>query len=318
MALLALPVLVLALPGASPAWARGNPGSDRLAGYYGTGCGRGEEERLLRQAEPLLSGSDVLELQTLLRAHGYNPGPLDGVFGSRTRRAVLEYQRVHGMEADGVVSEATWQSLAGAFPASRPSEVPLPPPQGEVLLVVDVPSRTLTVVADGVPYASFPVAVGTEESPTPVGEWRVVEKSSGWGGGFGVRWLGLNVPWGIYGIHGTNKPWSIGRPLSAGCIRMHNADVTELWEWVPMGARVIVLGLPPHIPEWAKEPMERGAEGWVVVEIQRRLRERGYDVGALDGRFGAQTEQAVRSLQRAAGLPPTGRVGEAVYRLLGL
>ena len=46
-----------------------------------------------------------------------------------------------------------------------------------------------------------------------------------WGGGFGTRWLGLNVPWGIYGIHGTNQPWSIGTQASAGCIRMFNRHV---------------------------------------------------------------------------------------------
>lgn len=310
--------VTLVMLGGPPVLAQERSAKDRLAEYYGTGCGKGEVERVLRQTRPALAGSDVLELQTLLKAHEYDPGPLDGVFGPRTGTAVVRFQQRQGISGDGTVSEATWQSLAGAFSVSRPARTELPPPQGEVLLVVDAPTRTLTVVANGVPYASFPVAVGTAESPTPAGEWRVVEKSSGWGGGFGVRWLGLNVPWGTYGIHGTNKPWSIGRSLSAGCIRMHNSDVTEVWEWVPLGTRVIVLGPPLHIPDWAKEPAGPGAEGWVVVEIQRRLRGRGFDVGALDGRYGAQTEQAVRGLQRAAGLPETGRVGEAVYQILGL
>lgn len=291
---------------------------ERLAEQFGNGCTPDESQRDLYLAEPALRGSDVRELQSLLRAQGYDPGPVDGLFGPRTHAAVVQYQRDAGVGGEGRVTEATWQSLAGAFPAAQSHNQPKPPPRGEVLLIIDVPSRTLTVVEDGVPYASFPVAVGQDESPTPVGEWRVVEKSSGWGGGFGVRWLGLNVPWGTYGIHGTNKPWSIGRPLSAGCVRMHNEDVVNLWDWVPMGTRVIVLGPPIHIPEWAKEPLGLGADGWVVVEIQRRLRERGYEAGTLDGRYGHQTEQAVRSLQRANGLPETGRVNAAVYRLLGL
>ena len=45
----------------------------------------------------------------------------------------------------------------------------------------------------------------------------------------------------IYRIHGTNEPASIGRSASSGCIRMHNADVTELFQHVKMGATVTVL-----------------------------------------------------------------------------
>ncbi|QND49639.1 L,D-transpeptidase [Rhizobium lusitanum] len=43
-------------------------------------------------------------------------------------------------------------------------------------------------------------------------------------------------------IHGTNQPWSIGLNMSSGCIRMMNKDVTDLYERVPIGTRVIVVG----------------------------------------------------------------------------
>ena len=46
----------------------------------------------------------------------------------------------------------------------------------------------------------------------------------------------------LYRIHGTNEPASIGKALSSGCIRMLNEDVADLFERVPKGARVIVLG----------------------------------------------------------------------------
>jgi lipoprotein-anchoring transpeptidase ErfK/SrfK len=42
-------------------------------------------------------------------------------------------------------------------------------------------------------------------------------------------------------IHGTNKPSSIGQSVSAGCIRMINAHVEDLYERVSLGARVVVL-----------------------------------------------------------------------------
>ena len=45
----------------------------------------------------------------------------------------------------------------------------------------------------------------------------------------------------IYRIHGTNAPDSIGKAASSGCIRMLNEDVTELYRFVKLGARVTVL-----------------------------------------------------------------------------
>jgi lipoprotein-anchoring transpeptidase ErfK/SrfK len=44
----------------------------------------------------------------------------------------------------------------------------------------------------------------------------------------------------LYRIHGTNQPWTIGRAVSSGCIRMRNEDVIDLYERVGVGTRVIV------------------------------------------------------------------------------
>lgn len=61
---------------------------------------------------------------------------------------------------------------------------------------------------------------------------------------------GLNNPLGaralyigatLYRIHGTNEPWTIGSSVSSGCIRMTNDDVTDLFERVQIGGKVIVL-----------------------------------------------------------------------------
>lgn len=45
----------------------------------------------------------------------------------------------------------------------------------------------------------------------------------------------------FYRIHGTTEPWTIGRAVSNGCIRMVNAHVIDLYQRVPIGARVVVL-----------------------------------------------------------------------------
>ncbi|MGB3745221.1 MAG: L,D-transpeptidase [Xanthobacteraceae bacterium] len=45
----------------------------------------------------------------------------------------------------------------------------------------------------------------------------------------------------LYRIHGSNEPWTIGTNVSSGCIRMRNDDVTDLYERVKVGTRVVVI-----------------------------------------------------------------------------
>jgi lipoprotein-anchoring transpeptidase ErfK/SrfK len=54
----------------------------------------------------------------------------------------------------------------------------------------------------------------------------------------GVR--GLYLGSSTYRIHGTDAPWTIGQPVSKGCIRMYNQDVIELYDRVPVGTQVTV------------------------------------------------------------------------------
>ena len=55
----------------------------------------------------------------------------------------------------------------------------------------------------------------------------------------GAAVLGLDR--GNYAIHGTNNPRSIGGFVSHGCIRMYNTDIMDLYERVPVGAKVAVV-----------------------------------------------------------------------------
>jgi lipoprotein-anchoring transpeptidase ErfK/SrfK len=45
----------------------------------------------------------------------------------------------------------------------------------------------------------------------------------------------------LYRIHGTNEPWTIGHNVSSGCIRLTNEDVTDLYDRIALGTKVIVL-----------------------------------------------------------------------------
>ena len=51
----------------------------------------------------------------------------------------------------------------------------------------------------------------------------------------------LTLTGGEYAIHGTNRPSSIGTAASYGCVRMHNADVVDLFDRVALGAAVVML-----------------------------------------------------------------------------
>src|SRR5690625_1338133 len=88
-------------------------------------------------------------------------------------------------------------------------------PHSPLYINIDLFKSKLYVIEDNQIKKVFPVVIGTEMSPTPVGQFEIIEKSKAWGGGFGSRWLGLDVPWGVYGIHGTNKPYLIGQNVSS-------------------------------------------------------------------------------------------------------
>jgi peptidoglycan hydrolase-like protein with peptidoglycan-binding domain len=66
-------------------------------------------------AEPnLQKGSTdpaVRDLQEALKALGYNPGPIDGVFGATTEAAVKAFQQARSITADGIVGKVTWINI---------------------------------------------------------------------------------------------------------------------------------------------------------------------------------------------------------------
>jgi lipoprotein-anchoring transpeptidase ErfK/SrfK len=108
-------------------------------------------------------------------------------------------------------------------------------------IVINTTAHTLILYKDKVPIKTYKVAVGKPSTPTPKGTFKIVEKAINPGGPFGARWLGLNEPYGDYGIHGTNAPGLIGRDVSNGCVRMYNKDVIELSNIVPIGTVVRIM-----------------------------------------------------------------------------
>jgi hypothetical protein len=183
-------------------------------------------------------------------------------------------------------------------------------------IVIEMRNYRLTLYRDGQVLKKYTVAIGKPSTPTPIGEWKIIHKGGNWGGGFGARWLGINAPWGIYGIHGTDKPGSIGWRSSHGCVRLQNRNVVELYNLVRVGTPVQIIGDLP--PVKLRKIYKLKAVGQDVVGLQFALRKKGFDPGPADARYGPAMEMAVRKMQLYYGLELTGIVASNEQYLLGL
>jgi len=116
---------------------------------------------------------------------------------------------------------------------------------------INLAARSLAVYEGSNRIRLYPIGPGKESTPTPVGYFKVESKDlnptwtdpddpeysipSGESNPLGYRWMEFQ---GNYGIHGTNKPDSIGHYVSNGCIRMHEKDVEDVFNLVKVGTPV--------------------------------------------------------------------------------
>jgi lipoprotein-anchoring transpeptidase ErfK/SrfK len=122
----------------------------------------------------------------------------------------------------------------------------------QVKLVLDLSRRRLLLRDGRRVVRRMTVGIGRTSSPTPVGRFAVTDKLSGsrYGPYYGCCIVALsahqpNLPAGWTGgnriaIHGTNAPWTIGVPSSAGCPHARDADLRVLMRRVPLGAPVFI------------------------------------------------------------------------------
>ena len=128
---------------------------------------------------------------------------------------------------------------------------------------------------------TFPIGIGSEGNDTPIGEYHVIEKiehpawhvpesikkekpylpdvvPAGPDNPLGSHAMRLSLPTIL--IHGTNKPWGVGRRVSHGCIRLYPEDIPRLFRAVPNGTRVSIV----------RQPVKAGLKsGQVYVEVHR-------------------------------------------------
>ncbi|MCA0147695.1 MULTISPECIES: L,D-transpeptidase [Rossellomorea] len=142
------------------------------------------------------------------------------------------------------------------------------PIPGDPFIIVNKENNQLAYIDDGKIQATFPVATGKTAELTPEGLFNVTVKAKdpyyrkkNIPGGdprnpLGTRWIGFDAEGTdgrIYGIHGTNRPSSIGRYISNGCIRMQNKNVEYLFDKAPVGTKVLVVKTKKSFNQLGKE-----------------------------------------------------------------
>lgn len=133
-------------------------------------------------------------------------------------------------------------------------------------LVINLPEMRVYAYVNGddAPY-TYPLGIGREGLDTPIGKTSIVRKKDGptWRPTARMRKedpeLPASVPpgpdnplgthalylgWPTYAIHGTNRPYGIGRRVSSGCIRMYPEHIKLFFEQIPVGVKVNVINQP--------------------------------------------------------------------------
>lgn len=185
------------------------------------------------------------------------------------------------------------------------------------VVFVDLNHLKLHVFKDNTLFKSYPISGGKSRTPSPLGVWKIISKAN-WGEGFGGSWMGFNVPWGKYGIHGTDEPWSIGRSLSKGCIRMYSKDAKDLKSYIPIGTKVVITKGSFGLFGDTFRTLKPGARGSDVFAIQLRLREMGYYNGSIDGIYGPGLEQSLKKLCKNKNIPFARSITLQIYEAMGL
>ncbi len=128
-------------------------------------------------------------------------------------------------------------------------------------IIIDTPNKFLYLVEDGDKALRYGIGVGrpgftwsgvkTVSAKREWPDWRppadMLQRrpdlprfmSGGIDNPLGARAMYLGST--LYRIHGSNEPWTIGTNVSSGCIRMRNEDVTDLYDRVKVGTKVVVM-----------------------------------------------------------------------------
>lgn len=144
-------------------------------------------------------------------------------------------------------------------------ENPLP---GDPFLIVNKSTNEVAFINENRVQTVVSAATGKTEELTPEGLFTVTVKAknpyyrkSNINGGdpenpLGTRWIGFDAnetDGRMYGLHGTNNPNTIGKYVSKGCVRLQNEAIESLYDFIPLGTKVLVTTTNESYESIAKE-----------------------------------------------------------------
>jgi len=190
------------------------------------------QERLGQVNISLLFSPIVTELDAL---HQVQKGDTLGKIASANGTTVEFLKRANGLASDTI----------------RPQQK-LKVPKGRFTIVVDKSQKQLLLTEDNQFIKTYAVGTGEGDS-TPEGTFKIVNRIPNpvWykqgavvpqgspENILGTRWMGFDKSG--YGIHGSVDPTPITQQTTAGCVRMTNSDVEELFAIVPVGTEVTIV-----------------------------------------------------------------------------
>ena len=184
-------------------------------------------------------------------------------------------------------------------------------------IVINLANCSLALYEEDQKVRLYPIALGKPSTPTPIGYYKIRSKDidptwidpkdpefsipSGEENPLGYRWMEI---WGNYGIHGTNRPDSIGKYVSNGCIRMWEKDVEALFDLVQIGTpveitynRIVVEKTPDDTVAYYIYPDNYDRQNVDVALVNEWLK--GYGIQ------GFESDEAIEGKIRAADGEPT-------------
>lgn len=166
--------------------------------------------------------------------------------------ALLDYLKAYPASSGDVEFDFAGEKLAAKTPTEKLEKEPV--------IVVSLSNHRVTLFNGEEKIKSYPCAIGTPSHPTPVGNWKIVQKrrnpvwrnpGSEWAkdmpasigpsadSPLGLRALNLDAA--NIRLHGTTNIRSVGTAASHGCLRMYNGDIIDLFDRVNVGTKVFII-----------------------------------------------------------------------------
>ena len=222
----------------------------------------------------------VREVQKRLKELGYYKGSADGDFGPATEKAVIAFQKDHGLTADGKVGEKTLSKLNSSNTSSAKESSSSSSKESKATAVPKVSENTY-------------LESGKSGKQVKTMQNRLIEL--GWLSGSASGTYDDATEAAVIAFQKKAKLWADGKagPKTLEALYSSNAPSSS------------------KPASGSGETLERGSKGSEVKKLQNRLKDLGYLEGSVDGDFGEKTEAAVIEFQQNNGLTADGKAGTA-------